>query len=75
MVKKTLFANLIKEEYSSDRNTLMSEMMIKGFSPYEIRDERGNSFLLAGAFLTKEGAVSQNEELMAEGFNSLVIRR
>jgi succinoglycan biosynthesis transport protein ExoP len=75
-IKNTTYTNLI-EDYQGPNDIIKIEesLKIKGFSPYEIDDMNGNSYLLVGAFLTKEGAEAQNAELKVAGFNSQVIKR
>ena len=75
-IMKTAYTNLIGIYVSSEelQNRLES---LKGFgySPYVTKDQDGEYRLLIGAFLTKEGAESQYQDLTSRGIESRVIKR
>jgi cell division septation protein DedD len=75
-VMKTEYANLIGLYTSSEE--LQSQIgLLKelGYSPYVIEDQNGESRLFIGAFLTKEGAESQYQDLKSSGIESRIIKR
>jgi cell division septation protein DedD len=76
IIKKTSYANLIGVYTSSEelRNRIGSLKEL-GYSPYVTEDQDGESRLLIGAFLTKEGAESQYRDLKLSGIESRIIMR
>ena len=76
IVKKTPYTNLIGtftalESMQADINRLSKS----GYSPYFLKAPNGRYKLVVGAFVTKEGAENQSNELRAKGIQSQVIRR
>jgi len=76
-IKKTAYGNFIGSyKTSDDAETMMETIKDLGYSPYEIKDQNTNiSFLFVGAFMTKEGAEEQNNELLSNGIHSQVVKR
>ena len=76
IVKKTPYTSLIgtftaQASMQADINRLSKS----GYSPYFIETPNGRYKLVVGAFVTKEGAENQSNELRAKGIQSQVIRR
>jgi len=75
-IMKTSYANLIGVYTSSEElRNRMGSLTELGYSPYVAKDQGGGSRLLIGAFLTKEGAESQYQDLKSSGIESRVIKR
>jgi hypothetical protein len=75
-VRKTNYANLVG--VFSNMNELrdkMSRLKGLGYSPYVIRGNHGESSLLLGAYITKEGAEQQSRDLENKGISVQIINR
>ena len=76
IIMNTVYANLIGVYASTEELQQKRRSLIEiGYSPYVIKNQDGGSRLLIGAFLTKEGAESQYQELKTSGIESRVIKR
>ncbi|MBN1832680.1 MAG: polysaccharide biosynthesis tyrosine autokinase, partial [Deltaproteobacteria bacterium] len=75
-IMKTAYANLIGSYASSEELQHRLESLKElGYSPYVTKNQDGEYRLLIGAFLTKEGAESQYQDLRLNEVESRVIKR
>ena len=73
---ETAYANLIGVYTSSEQlQNKMESLSELGYSLYVTKDQDGASRLFIGAFLTKEGAENQYQDLKSSGIESRVIER
>jgi cell division septation protein DedD len=73
---ETAYANLIGVYTSSEElQNRMASLSELGYSPYVTKDQDGESRLFIGAFLTKEGAESQYQDLKSGGIENRVMKR
>ena len=76
IVKKTQYANLIACCSSEPEVTEKISLLKKsGYFPYVIKDNQDTSRLYVGAFLTKDGAAQQYNDLMSHGFQNQIAKR
>jgi len=76
-VKKTAFGNLVGV-YPSDSSALEDQkhaLKDHGFSPYILTGPGGNSRLMVGAYVTREGAEYQRGLLQSKGLQSQIVDR
>ena len=75
-VKRTKYSNLIgvyaTESHAQEKFLALSG---RGYSPYVIETNNGESQLYVGAFYTKIGAERLHEELASKGIQSRVVER
>jgi hypothetical protein len=75
-VRKTNYANLVgtylNKKELRDKISSLEDM---GFSPYVIGGNNGESSLFLGAYITKEGAEQQSQDLKSKGVSVQVISR
>jgi cell division septation protein DedD len=75
-VKKTQYAALIGiHSYGEALENQILSLKNLGYSPYVMQDHDGRSRLFVGAFLTKEGAEGQWQDLKSNGIQSEVVQR
>ena len=75
-IMETAYANLIGVYTSSEElQNRMASLSELGYSPYVTKDQDGESRLFIGAFLTKEGAESQYQDLKSGGIENRVMKR
>jgi succinoglycan biosynthesis transport protein ExoP len=75
-IMKTAYANLIGVYTSLEElQNRMGSLSELGYSSYVTKDQDGESLLFIGAFLTKEGAESQYQDLKSSGIENRVIKR
>jgi hypothetical protein len=74
IVRKTPYANLIGDFYShSEMAAIIQRLEKLGYCPYFVRAKKGIFRLFAGAFVTREGAAEQREDLKAKGIQSQIV--
>jgi succinoglycan biosynthesis transport protein ExoP len=75
-IMKTAYADLVGVYASSEElQNRLAALTELGYSPYVTKDQDGRSRLLVGAFVTKEGAESQYQDLKSNGIENRVIKR
>ncbi|MBL7174916.1 MAG: SPOR domain-containing protein [Desulfobacteraceae bacterium] len=76
VIKKTAYANLVGIDLSSEElyKKIMS-MKKLGYSPYVIEDQGGKTRLFLGAFLTREEAERQFNELQSHNIQNQAVSR
>ncbi len=75
-IKNTAYANLIGIYDTQDALENMTRKIEElGYSPYTVINQKGRSALFVGAFITKEGAEEENNELQSLHIHSRVVKR
>jgi capsular exopolysaccharide synthesis family protein len=76
IIKKTAYANLVGIDLSSEeRYKKILSLKKLGYSPYVIEDQGGKTRLFLGAFLTREEAERQFNELQSHNIQNQVVSR
>jgi len=74
--KRTEYANLVGVySEASEAAPQMERLFHLNYTPYTIKDHKGKTRLLVGAYVTEEGAERQSEDLKSDGIESRVVKR
>jgi hypothetical protein len=76
IVNETKFANLITSYSSLDEiENQIRVLRNLGYCPYVMEDDGKSGRLFVGAFLTREGAQRQYDELKSSGIKAQIVKR
>ena len=76
IVKKTPYANLVGSFSTEDEvKDSVKRLKDSGYSPYVIKRAENKFQVLVGAFITREGAEKQKQELQSKGIPNEIIER